>query len=29
MPLSYVVYGSLGLVIITLLLFLFSKKNKR
>jgi hypothetical protein len=29
MPLSYVVYGSLGLVVITLLLYLFSKKKDR
>ena len=29
MPLSYVVYGSLAFVVITLVLFLVSKKKKR
>lgn len=29
MPLSYVVYGSLSLVFITLIVFLFSKKKDR
>ncbi|HEY6506071.1 MAG TPA: LPXTG cell wall anchor domain-containing protein [Chitinophagaceae bacterium] len=29
MPLSYVIYGSAGLVIITILIFLFSKKKNR
>lgn len=29
MPVSYLVYGSLGMVVITLLLFLFSKKKNR
>jgi hypothetical protein len=29
MPLSYLVYGSMTLVLITLLLFLFSKKKDR
>jgi len=29
MPFSYVVYGSLSLVIITLIIFLFSKKKDR
>jgi len=29
MPLSYVIYGSVGLVVITILLYLFSKKKNR
>ncbi|MEQ1675718.1 MAG: hypothetical protein ABL876_03380 [Chitinophagaceae bacterium] len=29
MPVSYLVYGSVGLLIVTLLLFLFSKKQKK
>lgn len=29
MPLSYVIYGSLGVVIITLLLYLLTRKKNR
>ena len=29
MPLSYVVYGSVGLVVVTMLIYLFSKKNNK
>ncbi len=28
MPLSYIIYGSVTLVVITLLIFLFSKKGR-
>jgi len=29
MPLSYIIYGSVGVVAITLLLYLYSKKKNR